>query len=537
MSIRRLILITIILVLTFTSVSYASYQFQLCGVSVIRTTTSKEGPVLLSICLKHTSELFLKNVQIYVYVFNGSTITPLPITYTLVYPYQELRFNVLVNTTVEKWHLVNIRVWWEKELVAKRTISGLVPGGPYSLIPSSQELNATIYFPGEPELDVRIVPTVLSPSSTYVMDVKICNVGSGPMYNVKISMNFIPTSAYIIVENTRNLTLSIRELSAGECIIDKLKITSGPSLGLVQLKIYTTYVDSIGNIGQLVMTYPLEITYSGVVQIVPEKLYLVAGRKNNAILDICNRYGSAIENAKLIIKSIQGGILMNSTVIYVGNVSAHECRPIKLVIIIPKTSEMIRGVSLTYELMYKIPPDILVSKYGTVGWSVIAQPRLVITQVTTAPKHPMVGESIIISIIVENLGEAPAYNVNITAIPGPGLSPVSSTYNFYPKLDSYSQLPASFTLNVTKSGTLTCTIVVKYVDPYGVTHIVRRIITIRATSLTGAGLLSSLSYSSSISSRYGNSIMSTIPYIIVAVVAIIVIVSIVVACRRRRGRS
>ncbi len=535
MSINRLILITIILLLTFTSVSYASYQFQLCGISVLRTTTNSRGPVLLSICLKHTSELFLKNVQIYVYVFNGSTITPLPITYTLVYPYQELRFNVLVNTSVEKWHLVNIKVWWEKELVAKRTISGLVPGGPYSLIPSSQELNATIYFPGEPELDVHVLPTVLSPSSTYLMDVKICNIGSGPMYNVKVSMSFIPSSAYVIVENTRNLTFSIRELGPGKCIVDRLKVTSGPSLGLVELKLFVTYVDSIGNIGQILRTYPLEITYSGVVQVIPEKLYLTAGRRNSAIVDICNRYGSTIEDVRLIVKSIQGGILMNSTMIYIGNISAHECRPLKLVITIPKTTEMIRGVSVTYELMYKIPPDILVSKYGNIGWSIIAEPRLVITQVTTAPKHPTIGESVIISVIVENLGEAPAYNINITAAPGPGLSPVSSTYSFYPKLDSYSQLPASFTLNVTKSGTLTCAIVVRYVDPYGVVHIVKKIVTIRATSLTGSGLLSSLSYSTT-RSENGFTMMNIIPSIIVAIVAIIIVVSIVVACRRRRGR-
>jgi len=527
--------IFIILILTITSVSYASYQFQLCGVSILRTTSSKQGPVLLSICLKHISSLFLKNVQIYVYVFNSTTITPLPVTYSLVYPYQELRLNILVNTTVEAWHLVNIKVWWEKELVAKKTWSGLVPGGPYSLMPSSQELNATIYVPGEPELNIHVRPTVFSPSSTYLMDVNICNTGSGPMYNVKIEMNLIPSSAYIIVENTKNLTLYLRELDPGKCITDRLKVTSGPSLGLVQLKIYTTYVDSIGRIGQIVRIYPLEVTYSGVVQIVPKKLYLLAGRKNSIVLYICNRYGSAIENARFIIKSIQGGILMNSTTIYVGNVSAHKCRPMRLIIVIPKTTEMIRGVSLAYELMYKIPPDILVSKYGTVGWSIIAEPRLVITQVTTAPKHPMIGEAVIISVIVENLGEAPAYNVNITAVPGTGLSPVSSTYSFYPKLNSYSQLPASFTFNVTRNGTLTCTIVVKYEDPYGVSHIVRKLVIIRAESITGIGLLSSSSLSTKL--EYGNAMMSIIPYIIVATVAVIVIVSIVVACRKRRTRT
>ncbi len=530
MSIRNIIVMIVVLVFAFMTVSYASYQFQLCGVYVAHTTPSKHGPVLLSICLRHTSDLFLKNVKIYVYVYNGTTITPLPIKYTLVYPYQELRFYVLVNTTVGKWHLVNIKAWWEKELVAKRTFAGLVPGGAYSLIPSSQDLNTTIYFPGEPELDVSVRPTVLSPSSTYYMDVNICNIGSGSMYNVKMSISTVPSSTYIVIENTRNLTVSLNRLGPGKCFVDRLKVTSGSALGVVELKLYVSYVDAIGNLGQIVKTYPIEITYSGVVQIIPEKLYLKAGSRNSAILDICNRYGSAIRDVRLIVRSIAGGLLLNSTSIHVGYVGSHECRPVKLLIIVPKTLEMIKGVSLSYELMYKIPPNILVSKYGTVGWSIMAQPKVILTQITTAPKHPMVGEAVVISVIAENVGEAPAYNINMTIIPGPGLTPVSSTYSFYPKLNAYSQLPASFTLNITKAGTLRCTVLITYVDPYGIAHVVRKVITLRATSIAGIGLLSSFS-SGKIRISYS---IGVLPYVIVAIVGAIIVVSIVVAYRRRR---
>ncbi|NPA23010.1 MAG: hypothetical protein GXO23_01750 [Crenarchaeota archaeon] len=537
MSIRKIIVMIVMLVLALTTVSYASYQFRLCGVTVVKTTTSKHGPVLLSICLRHVTDLFLKNVKIYVYVFGDSTITPLPITYTLVLPYQQLRFNVLVNASVNRWHLINIEVWWEEELVSKKTIYGFVPEGAFSLTPSTQYLNATVYFPGEPELNVQVKPTVLSPSSTYIMDVNICNVGSGTMYNVRVSMDLVPSSTYIVVENTRNLTLSINKLEPGRCILDRLKVTSGSTLGLVELRLDATYVDAIGNIGRLVKTYPIEVTYSGSVQVIPEKLYLQAGERNSAIIDICNRYGSAIRDVKLTVRSVVGALLLNTTSIDVGNVDAHTCKPLRLSIIVPKTPETMRGVTLSYDLSYKIPPNILVTKYGSVTWSIVAEPVLTITQITTAPKHPTVGEAVIISVIAENLGEAPAYDLNITVVPGPGLKPVSSTYSFYPRLNAYSQIPASFTLNVTKSGELRCRIVVTYVDPYGVHHKVERTVIIRALSLTGAGLLSSPSPSGYRLNMGGEASLSYLPYVVVAVVAVIVVVSIAVACRRRRRSS
>ncbi len=529
---RFLAIVTIcIIVLSIPQIFANNYQFKLCGVKVIRTTTLKKGPVLLSICLIHVKDTFLKNVKIYVYVYNSTTITPLPIQYSLIYPYQTINFNIITNTTVDKWHIVKIIIWWEKELEVLVSRGGvLVPGYAISVIPKEQKINYTIYIPGNPLLKIFVNPTTLSPSSKYLLNVKICNYGSGNVYDLKLSFGITPSSTTITVVNTSSLNVYRSVLKVGECFSDNMLIVTASNVGFSILRIYGSYVDSIGNIHTVDRSIVLSITSYGLVQVYPKTLSVPLGETSNVSIEICNMYSSPITNVTLTVESVRGAVLRSSSKIPVGTIDSGSCKSINITIVTPRIStqsmSMQSSVAITYLLTYSIPTGILMYKYGTLTIEKLPMPNLQISQITVVPKTPYVGETLVISLLVENYGTASAYNVNISIIPGIGLEPITPTYSVYVREEPYSQVPATFTFNITRSGLLSYKIVITYLDPYGKIH---RIVRTEYVKVVKGSLTQLFSYSNV---KISGSMMY-IPYIVACVVILVIVISIVIAYRRR----
>ncbi len=522
------LLLATLLIISVSCIHASNFQFRLCGIDVVKTTPAKVGPVVLSVCLVHVQDSFLKNVKIYVHMYGSNTITPLPIQYSLVYPYQTIRFNVVVNTTTEKWHTVKIVIWWEKELGLSISRTGtIVPGYAISVIPKEQRINQTIYIPGEPMLRIYLKPTVLSPNSRYVLTLRLCNYGSGRIYNLNLKLSIIPTTTTVTIVNTGKLSIYRDILEPYRCAEYNFTVVTGSGMGVATLKIYGYYVDSIGNIENVIEEIPLTVSSYSLIQVFPVKLSVPTGSTNNVTIAICNTYSTDVENVTLILESIRGAVLTGSSEIHVGSISPGTCKYVNITLTTPRLSSRYQqGITMSYLLTYEVPPKMLIYRYGSINLQVLLEPELAISQLTVVPKTPIVGQSLIISLLVENYGTASAYNVNISIVPGPGLRPITPTYSVYVREEPYSQVPASFTFNVTREGTLKYTIVITYLDPYGHIH---KLVKVGYVKVSKSYLPLSLSPNLATT----NKTQYYMSYMVATIVGIVIVISIVLAYRRK----
>ncbi len=70
-----------------------------------------------------------------------------------------------------------------------------------------------------------------------------------------------------------------------------------------------------------------------------------------------------------------------------------------------------------------------------------------------------------------NTGPVPAYNLNITAIPGPGIKIISQSSTYMGTLNSQQLSAVAFSFSVTRVMNTTITFQIQYTDQFGQQHV------------------------------------------------------------------
>jgi hypothetical protein len=154
-----------------------------------------------------------------------------------------------------------------------------------------------------------------------------------------------------------------------------------------------------------------------------------------------------------------------------------------------------------------------------------------VTGYMVAPSILTVGSTASVSITFVDTGPVPAYNLNITAIPGPGLTIVSQPSTYLGTLDPQQLSAAAFTFTVTRPMNTTVTFLITYTDQFGQVHSIYYTVPVEVVTNVTQPTAPPTSVSSSYYHYQGYATPIMVSMTAVAVVAIIVIVLLV----RRHG--
>ncbi|WP_243678873.1 hypothetical protein [Vulcanisaeta distributa] len=124
-----------------------------------------------------------------------------------------------------------------------------------------------------------------------------------------------------------------------------------------------------------------------------------------------------IYNVTLVIASTQGLSLTGNTTYDIAEILPGSTDYVYVPIAVPITSS---SASITYSLTYQYTGGYPGGVQGSITLSVLNEPSILVTGYQVAPTPPLtIGETGSVSLNFVNTGPVPAYNLNITAIPGP----------------------------------------------------------------------------------------------------------------------
>ncbi len=477
------------------SLPYSNKQFLLTLVRVLKYPHTCKGTALLRLCFLHNSPYILYDLKISAGLENGNVLLLEPSSVRLVQPYSIICTILLLNVSSCGNHMLSITFTWSKVYKPRIVMNGMiVPGEEIRTVPDSQTLTIPITIMSSPKIVVYAYPNVVPAESTNYIYVKVCNEGNGTAYDLNIGIAIVPEGVSVSIPSGEPLSLTIPELSAGACIVKRIKITvvSGSSAypysqsGAIVMKIMVMYFDKELGLQNATYTSYIGVLKSGFINVLPLTLYLNTSSLNTVKIKVCNLMNYILNNVTINIVSVTSAILMNSSSIRLGSLMPFECKLIKIRLAVPRMS-MPTPVSLSYIVTYGTALQSYAQERGVLTFQVVEQPRIVVTQITLAPKVVTVGEGLVISVQLSNTGTATAYDVNVTIVPDAHFVPISSTYTFIGSLAPQAQTVASFTLNATRPGLGECKIVIMYVDEYGREHAISRVVKIEirpATSMT-----------------------------------------------------
>jgi hypothetical protein len=147
-----------------------------------------------------------------------------------------------------------------------------------------------------------------------------------------------------------------------------------------------------------------------------------------------------------------------------------------------------------------------------------------------APSILTVGSTASVSITFVDTGPVPAYNLNITAIPGPGLTIVNQPSTYLGTLSSQQLSAAAFSFTVIRPMNTTVTFLITYTDQFGQVHSIYY--TVPVEIVTNA---TQFTVPPTSAGNYHNSFRgyATLIMVSMAVIAVVVIIVVVLLVRRR----
>ncbi len=479
------------------SVPYSNKQFILAALQVLQYPHWCNGTLILRVCLLHDSPYVLYDVKLSLGVTEGKVLAVSPSKILIVEPYSSVCLVTLLRTYTCGSHILSITLSWSKVYKAKIVMNGVVvPGEEVRTVPDHQTILSTLTVLPSPDFRISVSPQLLIIGKDNDLMVEVCNVGNGTAYDVHVSLMVVPEGVSLTMNRSQPVTLTMQSLKPRSCVRIPLLITvmstshtpyTYAQAGSVLVKVYVTYFEEKLGFRNITYTTYLGVLPSSPVQVLPETLVLNASSVNLVHLKVCNPNMFPIHNVTLNVLSTQSAILLNSTLIPIGDLPPRSCKLAKIVLAVPRVLS-VPIVRVAYELTYWTGSLGYLTQSGTFTFQVLTTPRLIITQITVAPKVVKVGEAVVISVQISNVGTSPAYNVNVTIVPDMHLVAISTPYMFTSMLAPQSQTVASFTLNATRSGVSTCKIIVTYLDEYGRMHVLTRCVHVNVVSSTSTAL-------------------------------------------------
>ncbi len=515
------------------SVPYSNKQFLLTILQILQYPNKCNGTLILKICLLHNSPYILYNTKITLGITDGKILTVTPSKILLVEPYTTICTVALVRVYTCGSHILSITLSWSKVYKAQVVMNGIiVPGEEIRTVPDHQTILTTLSVLSSPDIKVNVTPHMLIVGKNNNLRIAVCNVGNGTAYNVHVTLMIVPEGVSLTVNRSQPISISAQSLKSGHCIEVPLSVTvmstshapyTYAQSGSVLVKVYVTYFEEKLGARNVTYTTYLGVLSSSPIQVVPETLVLNASSTNTVYLRICNPNMFPVQNLTLNVLSAQPAMYLNNTSLYIGNVPPRSCKTIRILLAVPRVLT-VPVVKIVYELTYWTGLFGYLTQSGTFAFQVLTSPLLAITQITIAPKIVKVGEAVVISVQISNIGTAPAYNVNVTIVPDMHFTTVSTPYMFTSMLSPQSQTVASFTLNATEPGVGTCKIVVTYLDEYGREHRLVKTVHVKIMSTTVTT-----------TSRMSMPKLSATPMLVIAIACALPILGTVVYVLRRRS--
>jgi len=247
------------------------------------------------------------------------------------------------------------------------------------------------------------------------------------------------------------------------------------------------------------------------------------------VLGIRNVNPVPIYNVTFVITSANGLALAGNTTYDIAQISPGSTYYLEIPIAVPITSS---SASVTYTLSYQYVNGYPESTGGTLALSVASAPSITVTGYTVAPSILTVGSTASVSITFADTGPVPAYNLNITAIPGPGLTIVSQPSTYLGTLSSQQLSAAAFSFTVIRPMNTTVTFLITYTDQFGQVHSIYYTVPVEIVTNATQFTVPPTSAGNHHNSFRGYATLIMVSMAVIAVVVIIVVVLLV----RRRSR-
>ncbi|WP_069807966.1 COG1361 S-layer family protein [Vulcanisaeta thermophila] len=525
---KRYLIITVIiaLALAMTVVAQQYYNtappFSIVNIETI-PSPSTTGISKVTITLLYIGGNYLYNTEFQLTTCSGTVVSRNPVFIGWLSPGQEVTISYLINSTLPINCQATLTASWAAEYEASPRAQIT------TYIEVSGSGSTTINFPlviyGTPDITISTNTTSVVSNMVNPVKILIVNNGSGPIYNLQVTVT--PQGA--VMSGVTNV-ISIGTLNPGGrygLVLYLIPTSTGP----ISLNIAYSGIDQSGGSINGAYTISLGVVTASPSQVLvfPVNSSLTVGL-GRIILGIRNTNPVPIDNVTLVLTSVSGVNLMGTTTYEITSIMPGSTYYLEIPIAVSITSS---SATITYALSYQYSNGYPASTQGSLSLTVLSTPSILVTGYQIAPTPTRVGNVTSVSLNFVNTGPIPAYNLNVTIIPGPGVRVISQSSTYMGTLNPQQLGAVAFSFIPTRPGNTTITFLIQYVDQYGQSHNVYYTVPITVTgnatfttSPIGAGASSGQGY------YYRRPPVISYVLIGIAVLAVVIIVVIVLVLRR-----
>ncbi len=301
-------------------------------------------------------------------------------------------------------------------------------------------------FYGNPSVSVSISPSTVVGDTLNVLTITLRNAGTGDALDFSATITFTGAA---VLDVEQPLKVKADKLSPGESV--EAKVSLIPFSQQVSMNVKADYVDAYGNnrIDQFTVMIP---TASGAaVVILAQPNRLKAGSSNTVTLEVRNIGDTPLKNAILQIHAVQNSqMVIEPQFIELGDLEPGESKKFDVVVSVPNIA--MGAQNIAYTLTYRNEQGTKISIKDSFNVFVVEQAQLAITSVEVVPSKPKVGDTVIVSLTLINLGSQALNRVNVTAEPSQALKPLRKTYYFLGQVQPQSPMSVPFSFKALNSG-------------------------------------------------------------------------------------
>ncbi|ABW01606.1 hypothetical protein [Caldivirga maquilingensis] len=342
------------------------------------------------------------------------TVSPGSIFIDWISPQQELTLTYLINGSLPINCQANLNVNWGGESKYSQLTSSYVNAGGSG----STSITLPIVIYGEPNIDINVNQGYLIYGSINPITLTVTNNGSGPIYNMAISIQ--ANGAYL---SPSGVSTVINYLNPGESLPLMINVvpTSTASVTLtITYSGITQSGDSVSGSSTISMS-TLSVSASQVT-VYPLNSTLSPGP---GILEIGVRNLNPVTlyNVTIQLVSTQGLILRGNSTIMVSSIPSGGYLTLTVPVVVPLSATT---ASISYVLSFQLPNGYVSSGEGSLTLSIygVANPLSVLLLNSTI--SPGLGE---LTLRVLNSASVTLYNVSLVFNSAGGLSLGGSEYN------------------------------------------------------------------------------------------------------------
>ena len=323
-------------------------------------------------------------------------------------------------------------------------------------------LSFRVPFYGNPSITASVSPSTVVGDSVNVLTIALRNAGTGDALDLVATVSFAG-AALLGVEQP--LRIRVDELSPGE--VASVNVSLIPFSPQVSISIEVDYVDDYGDERVERMTVVVPSATGTAVVVLAEPSKLRAGSSNEVSLEVRNLGDSPLSDAFLQLQVPQSSqIVVEPQFVELGDVEPGESKRCRIAVSVPSTA--VGTQNIAYALTYRSEQGAKITIRDSFSVFVVEQAQLAIATVEVVPSKPRVGETVIVSLNLINLGSQALNKVNVTVESSRGLQPLRKTYYFLGQIQPQAPTSVPFSFRALESGKQVVEFEVACEDVYGV---------------------------------------------------------------------